>query len=60
MAVEWYRKAAKQEHLDAQFHLGNCYFYGQGISKNEFRAIEYFQKAAEQGNTDAQHYLSFI
>ena len=36
IAVEWYRKAAKQDHADAQNNLGLMYEYGDGVDKNEY------------------------
>ena len=57
-AVEWYRKAAKQGSVDAQFNLGECYYEGTGVEKDAAKAVEWFRRAAEQGNdAEAQYYL---
>ena len=34
-AVKWWRKAAEQKHADAQCHLAQAYFLGEGIAKDE-------------------------
>ena len=54
-AVKWYRKAAEQGDITAQYHLGDCYYYGNGVPKNRSEAAKWFRKAAEQGNAAAQY-----
>ncbi len=34
-AVKWFRKAAEQNHAEAQSSLGFCYANGQGVTKDE-------------------------
>jgi len=48
---------AKSGDKDAQFDLGEKYFTGQGVPRNETQATQWWRKAAEQGNADAQHWL---
>ena len=31
-AVKWYRKAAEQNHAEAQYNLGWIYYEGKGVS----------------------------
>ena len=57
-AVFWYEKAAKQNHLDAQNNLGNCYYDGEGIERNYRKAVFWYRKAAEKNNSAAQFNLS--
>ena len=57
-AVKWYRKAAEQDYAEAQYHLGNCYEKGLGVSAESKLAFEYFQKAANQGYAPAQYRLA--
>jgi TPR repeat protein len=45
--------AAQQGYSYAQYHLGNCFYKGQGVDKNEKTAVWWFGKAAEQGQPDA-------
>lgn len=56
-ALECFRKAAEQGHADAQYHLGDCYYYGYGVEEDDTQAVEWYRKAAEQGHTDAQYAL---
>src|SRR5438876_304360 len=39
-AVNWFRKAAEQNHANAQFNLGFCYANGQGVTKDEAEAVK--------------------
>lgn len=43
--------------VDAQYRLGEMYFYGQGVPKDATKAVEWFQKSADQGNAEAQTML---
>jgi TPR repeat protein len=52
--VKWYHKAAEQGHADAQFNLGWCFMYGQGVAKDPVEAVMWYCKAAEQGHSDAR------
>jgi len=56
-AFKWYCKAAEQGHAGAQYSLGNCYYYGQGVPMDFVKAAEWWQKSAEQGNAQAQNTL---
>lgn len=56
-AVSWYKKAAEQGQVDAQYCLGFCYFYGDGVTQDDSQAVYWYEKAAEQGHTDAQFEL---
>lgn len=47
------RKAADHGDADAQYRLGESYFYGQGVEKNYEEAVELYRKSAEQGHADA-------
>ena len=42
----------------AQYNLGHCYYYGEGVEQDDVLATEWFRKAAEQGFSDAQHGLA--
>ena len=57
-AAKWYRKAASQGHVLAQFVLGEWYQLGCApFKKNEKLAVRWYKKAAEQGDPDAQYGL---
>jgi len=55
--VKWYRKAAEQGYARAQNNLGNLYYNGEGVAKDEVEAVKWFRKAAEQGHADAKERL---
>lgn len=50
---------AEQGSLRAQFYLGWCYKYGEGVKKDLAKAVEWLTKAAEQGYAPAQNALGF-
>lgn len=50
---------AEQGSLRAQFYLGWCYKYGEGVKKDIAKAVEWLTKAAEQGYAPAQNALGF-
>lgn len=59
LAVYWYQQAVEQGYACAQWYLGNCYFEGKGVAKNETEASRWFRLAAEQGWAKAQNDLGF-
>jgi len=56
-AVEWYRKAAEQNHFLAQFNLGMMYAHGQGVARDTVQSRMWLGKAAQQGDAGAQFHL---
>ena len=59
-AVKYYRIAADQGNMDAQYALGHCYYYGQGVVKDHGEAVKWYQKAADQGLADAKEKLKKV
>ena len=53
-AVYWYRKAAAQDYARAQYHIGVCHQFGNGVTKSITEAVKWYRKAAEQGYAGAQ------
>lgn len=53
-AVYWYKQAARQGHILAQYNLGHQYLMGVGVRKNELTAMQWWQKAAESDHALAQ------
>ena len=41
----------------AQYNLGLCYEYGEGVTLLKATAAEWYRKAADQGDADAQYKL---
>ena len=56
-AAKWFRKAAEQGHVYAQYNLGYCYDSGEGVTQNYEEAAKWYRKAAEQGRVEAQFSL---
>lgn len=48
-AIGWYRKAANQNHAEAQFALSNAYALGRGVPMNPTEMFNWLGKAAENG-----------
>jgi TPR repeat protein len=59
-AFSYYRKAAAQNHVPAQFNLGMCYSLGHGVAKDEVKAVEWIKKAANQNLDEAKLSLAMI
>ncbi|MDA9260795.1 sel1 repeat family protein, partial [Puniceicoccaceae bacterium] len=57
-AAKWYRKAAEQGHVEAQYNLGYMYDFGYGgVPEDDTEAVKWYRKAAEQGYAQAQYNL---
>lgn len=56
-AVKWYRMAAQQGHIKAQYNLGRCLFWGIGGEKCIPEGIEWIMKAAYKNEPTACYFL---
>ena len=52
--VDRYRKAAERGDADAQYRLGNAYYFGDGVPTDHAEAAKWYRMAGEQGHIDAQ------
>jgi TPR repeat protein len=52
-AARWYRRAAQQGHVPAQYSLGKMYNEGQGVRQDNVQAHLWFSLAADGGETEA-------
>jgi TPR repeat protein len=59
-AVKQYRNDAEEGDAEAQYHLGCCYQFGDGIIKNKVEAAKWFRKSARQGYMQAQKVLEVL
>ena len=60
-AVAWYKRSAKQGHVEAMYHAGLCYLHGRGgAPANQARAIKMFEAAAEAGSPEAKAELAKV
>ena len=49
-AVKWYRLAAEQGDVAAQYNLGIMYDNGDGVPQDYKEAVKWYRLAAEQGD----------
>lgn len=60
MAVDWYKRAVRQEHPESQVELARCYYYGFGSIKSEEGAIKALEKAVNRNYKPAIKMLEKI
>lgn len=53
-AVEWYRKAAKQQYAKSMFNLGTAYYNGDGVVVDDVAAYAWFLLAQQYGSDPAK------
>jgi TPR repeat protein len=53
-------KKADAGDANAMFKLGEMYYHGNGVDKNDAKTLQYFEKAAAQGNARAMFELSVM
>ena len=56
-AYQYYKLAAEENFIDAQYKLGYYFYNGIGVDKDCTEAIRWYIKAAEQGHAAAQNEL---
>jgi TPR repeat protein len=59
-AFGWYLKAAKGDKGDnsnAENNLGDCYKYGIGTIKDEFKVFVNYSKVVKKGNSETENNL---
>jgi hypothetical protein len=56
-ALDWYTKAADQNHGLAQFNLGMMYAKGQGVVRNNAQSVVWFGRAAKLGDAGGQYHM---
>ena len=59
-AIEWYRRAADQGHVEAQAALGELYGQGKGVVQDYSKAAVWLRRAADQGHKYAQFRLGYL
>ncbi len=55
--MRWFRLAAEQGDVRAQYNLGSRYATGDGVPEDAVEAVRWFRLAAEQGDAGAQYNL---
>ena len=57
LGAEWFLKAAQQGHTEAQFAIGQCYFYGRGVPRDKVLGVEWYHLAALKDHRQATYAL---
>lgn len=58
--AKWFRLAAEQGHVKAQFAFGCKQSIGDGVEKNTKEALQWLRSAAKQGIAGAQYWLGYM
>jgi uncharacterized protein len=56
-AMRWYRMAADQGNVDAEYNLALLYAKGHGVPPDLGQARQWMQKAADGGDPEAKKWL---
>jgi TPR repeat protein len=56
-AIDWLRKAAAQDHGDAEFQLGQIYEFGFGVAPDDREALAWYRRASDHGSAAAQRMI---
>lgn len=59
-ALEYYLKAARQDHSEACYRVAVCYELGMGTSRDMDRATHFYKRAAQLGSPAAMYKLGMI
>ena len=57
-ALEFFHRAAKLGNIEAYCEIGNAYFDGEGVEKDQREATRYYKIAAIRGDVEARYYLA--
>ena len=60
VAVTWYRRAADQGHVGAQYLLGTMYANARGVPRDYPEALKWFRRAIDQGYAPARSQLGMM
>ncbi|GBB88064.1 hypothetical protein RclHR1_01460014 [Rhizophagus clarus] len=58
-AFNLFVNASEQDHVLAQYFVGDCYLYGYGTTKNEESAFKYYEKAANKSISCGQNSMGY-
>jgi tetratricopeptide (TPR) repeat protein len=57
-AVEYFRIAAEQGMIQAQYNYAVMNYYGESVEKNKIKAYKWFKKAADNGHAKSKEVLN--
>lgn len=60
LAVGFFKQAVAKGSVEANYHLGELYYNGNGVDKSFPTAAGYFEKAANAGMAEAQYMLGVM
>lgn len=52
--------SARSGNLHSQYHLGELFYFGQGVQRDFHRAFDWYRRAALQGHTEAQYNVAHM
>lgn len=55
--MHWHSLSAAQGDTEAQRDLGYCYFYGEGVKKDDKKAVAWYRKTAMKNDEKALYNL---
>ena len=58
-ALELWHQAAKLGYATSYFNIGNSYYNGNGVERDEGKSVHYTELAAIRGHTQARHNLGY-
>ena len=58
-SFKWLQKAAENGSPEIQKTIGDCYYYGRGVTPSFPDAVEWYSKSADQGNVEAMYQLGY-
>lgn len=56
-AIAWIQKAAAQQFAPAEYHMGQVYDFGFGVTQDERQALDWYRRGAIHGSAPAQRTL---
>ena len=60
-ALELYHRAGELEYATSYYSIGNAYYAGDGVERDEKKALHYYwELAAMGGDTDTKSYVIYL
>ena len=60
LAIKWFKEAAKNNHINAQYNLASMYAKGRGVEQNYQKAFKWYLLTGEQGDVVSQYSLGMM
>ena len=57
--LDWAKPEAEKGNAHAQFNIGRCFWWGEGVAEDKTTAVKWCLTAAEHGNAEAQARLGW-